>query len=117
VEEVRKSTEQVSSEGRALERGDAGGMQPRVEAGDVGAVAIDGAVAVEAGGSRADLALLAVGTADGGPVRREGVATPRAAADGRPNHVHRAIGHATGYTEQARSQLQRASWNAGGGRG
>jgi hypothetical protein len=83
----------VAPERRSLESRNAVGVQPGVEAVDVRAAALDHAVAVETGGAGADVALLAVGAADGFPVAGEGVAVPASAAEGGADHVHRAVGH------------------------
>lgn len=105
LEKVWKGLTKVPAEGRALEGGNAVGVKPGVEAVDVGAAAVDRAVAVEAGGAGPDVPLFTVDAGDSIPAAGEGVGAPAATAEGRANHVDRAVGHRW-YTEQTHRPWQ-----------
>jgi hypothetical protein len=82
MEEVRKGLAEVSSQWGPLESGDAVCVEPRIEPVNVGAAAIDGPVAVQAGRWTTDATLFAVMIANSSPVARQTVASSRASAEG-----------------------------------
>jgi hypothetical protein len=88
LEKVGKGLAKVPAEGRALERGNAVGAEPSVETVDVGAAAMDRAVAVEAGGTGADVPLFTIDAGDSLPVAGEAVAAAAAPADRSSDHVN-----------------------------
>ena len=85
----------MAAERGAPEGGDAVGVELGVEAVNVGAgaAAVDGPVAVKAGGRGANVPLFTVPAGHGVPAPGERVGSPSAPADGRSNHVHGAVGH------------------------